>query len=475
MSGEPAVAAITSDLLRSVFLSMTEGVVVHLRDGSVVEANPAAERILGLSRERILGLTSVDPSWRTLREDGSDFPGEEHAAMVTMRTGQPVLNQVMGIHPPGGGLRWISINSQPIVADGETIAVIATFIDITAQQQLNAQLRTARLDLEAILDNVPARITSWHADNTNRFANRVAAQEFGLNDRDVTGRHARDILGEERYAQAVRYMEGAFAGKRQSFEQAERQPDGSFRHTRMSIVPMLRGESVVGVYALATDITELRESYLSIRELARRLETVREEERRAIAQTLHEGVAQDLFAAKLALKQLVAHAGAGADDERVASEVGAALDRCMAATRQVANDLRPSGLAHLDLAAALEEHARFFAQLTGLQISVEDDPAFPVLDETRSFVLYRAAQEALTNAARHAQARKLRVALRAEPGWATMTIQDDGIGIQPAALRKAGSLGLLGIRERLATLNGTFEIVGQPGLGSTMTLRLPTG
>ncbi len=92
--------------LRSVFAAMSEGLVVHARDGHVIDANPAAETILGLSRDELLGGTSIDPRWHAIREDGEPFPGEEHPAMVTLRSGETVRNQVMGVLAPDTGLRW---------------------------------------------------------------------------------------------------------------------------------------------------------------------------------------------------------------------------------------------------------------------------------------------------------------------------------------------------------------------------------
>ncbi|PJF27118.1 MAG: hypothetical protein CUN52_14960, partial [Phototrophicales bacterium] len=75
---------------RSVVTSMSEGIVVHAKDGSILTCNRAAERILGLTQEQMKGRTSIDPRWRAIHEDGSPFPGETHPAMVTLQTGKSV-------------------------------------------------------------------------------------------------------------------------------------------------------------------------------------------------------------------------------------------------------------------------------------------------------------------------------------------------------------------------------------------------
>ena len=148
---------------RASSMALAEGVVLHARDGSIVEANVAAEAILGLTRDQMLGRTSMDPAWGAIHEDGAPYPGADHPAMVTLRTGRPLRERVMGIHDGRGEVRWLSVNSQPIFSAGVTgpAAVVATFIDITRQRQLTDELRVARADLQTILDNVPARITSY--------------------------------------------------------------------------------------------------------------------------------------------------------------------------------------------------------------------------------------------------------------------------------------------------------------------------
>ncbi|MFW5748679.1 MAG: PAS domain S-box protein [Chloroflexota bacterium] len=129
---------------RSVIQAMNEGVVLQHRDGTIQACNPAAERILGLTAEQMTGRTSVDPRWAAIREDGSPFPGEDHPAMITLRSGRAQTDVIMGVHKPDSTLTWISVNSQPIFYDVHELdtlpdAVVTTFIDITQQRQAKAR------------------------------------------------------------------------------------------------------------------------------------------------------------------------------------------------------------------------------------------------------------------------------------------------------------------------------------------------
>ncbi|MEG4069260.1 diguanylate cyclase [Microcoleus sp. Pol11C2] len=127
---------------RSVITSMTEGVVLQLANGQITACNASAERILGLTPEQMMGHTSVDLDWRIVREDGQPFPGQQHPAILTLRTGQGRSNVVMGIHKSDKTLTWISINSQPLfhLNQSKPYAVVTTFADITERKQAEEML-----------------------------------------------------------------------------------------------------------------------------------------------------------------------------------------------------------------------------------------------------------------------------------------------------------------------------------------------
>jgi PAS domain S-box-containing protein len=149
--------------VRRIIESMSEGLVIHDSDGKIVSANPAARAILMLSEGEVLGRTSMDPKWRAIREDGSDFPGESHPAMVALRTGQKVAGTIMGLRMPSGEARWIRITAtpfsrderQPSTGSGERQFAMATFADVTDILNTRAQLEEAQH---------VAEIGSWSID-----------------------------------------------------------------------------------------------------------------------------------------------------------------------------------------------------------------------------------------------------------------------------------------------------------------------
>jgi len=132
----------SKDKYRTLFQTMAQGVVYQSSDGKIISANPAAERILGLTIDQMMGRTSIDPIWRSIHEDGSDFPGETHASMVALQTGREVHNVVMGVfNPIKGGYTWLTINAVPQFMPGKDkpYQVYTTFEDITERKMAEQQ------------------------------------------------------------------------------------------------------------------------------------------------------------------------------------------------------------------------------------------------------------------------------------------------------------------------------------------------
>jgi PAS domain S-box-containing protein len=154
---------------RSVVTALSEGIVLNARDGAITACNAAAERILGLSADQMLGRTPLDPSWRAIHEDGSVFPGEMHPGAVALRTGKALSEVIMGVHKPDGTLTWISINAEPIFDSGQELpsAVVASFSDITERVRVERELRKTRDHLAATLQAIPDLL--FEIDGAGRY------------------------------------------------------------------------------------------------------------------------------------------------------------------------------------------------------------------------------------------------------------------------------------------------------------------
>lgn len=131
---------------RTILNTITEGVVVQNQKGEIISCNPRAEVILGLSIDQMMGRSSLDPLWRAIHEDGSAFPGDDHFAMRTLKTGKP-SSGIMGVHKPEGTLSWLLVNANPFTytAQHDIENVVTSFTDIT-ELKSTAQLLKDRAE-----------------------------------------------------------------------------------------------------------------------------------------------------------------------------------------------------------------------------------------------------------------------------------------------------------------------------------------
>jgi PAS domain S-box-containing protein len=146
----------SNDRFHSLFETMAQGVVYQDISGAITLANPAAEQILGVSLDEMQGRKSFNPRWRAIHEDGSDFPGAEHPAMIALKSGQPVHDTVMGVfHPKKNEYCWIRIDSIPEFRAGESLPyqVYSTFNDITDLRRAEERLRKSEARYRLIADN----------------------------------------------------------------------------------------------------------------------------------------------------------------------------------------------------------------------------------------------------------------------------------------------------------------------------------
>ncbi|MFA9218997.1 MAG: response regulator [Sphingomonadaceae bacterium] len=223
----------------------------------------------------------------------------------------------------------------------------------------------------------------------------------------------------------------------------------------------------------------LRHSQDALRRLAAHQENIKEQERKRIAQEIHDELGGLLTGIKAYISVAIERNMAACDGppDPLLTDAATLAQDAIATVRRVITDLRPSVLDQLGVWAALEWYAGQIAQRSGLQIECQIAPAVAALDLglERSTMLFRIVQEGLTNVVRHAAARSVRLAVTREAQHLLLTLVDDGSGIAPERQRNRESWGIQGMHERSRHFAGTLSIVGQPGQGTTLQLRLPLG
>ena len=233
------------------------------------------------------------------------------------------------------------------------------------------------------------------------------------------------------------------------------------------------------------DVTESRNAEVaqraaaaSLQSLTRRLVQVEEAERRRIAGELHDRVGQNLSALNINLDIVLGALGDAADQGlrmRLRDSLGL-VDGTLQTIENVMADLRPPLLEEYGLGAALAWYAEQFAKRTAIAVEIDDRARERNrrLRREAAVALFRIAQEALTNVARHANASRVWLRLEADAAEMRLTVRDDGSGFDCAAAEaRASRLGMTTMKERMDAAGGSLALESAPGKGTTLTARVP--
>jgi two-component system sensor histidine kinase UhpB len=220
----------------------------------------------------------------------------------------------------------------------------------------------------------------------------------------------------------------------------------------------------------------LRQSQAELRQLAGHLQSIKEAERKRIAQEIHDELGGLLTGIKAYVSVYLERAArAGTPPDPLLVDAANLADTGFQAVRRVITDLRPSVLDQLGVWAALEWYAGQVEKRSGLPCacSIDASAAAMEIGPERSTMLFRVVQEALTNAVRHAEASRASIRAAFEDGALTVEVQDDGKGMDTTRQFNRESWGIVGMHERARYFGGELTITGKAGQGTSVTLRLP--
>jgi signal transduction histidine kinase len=213
----------------------------------------------------------------------------------------------------------------------------------------------------------------------------------------------------------------------------------------------------------------------TLQRLSSQLLTAQEEERRSIARELHDEVGQVLTAIKVELASAQRRIESAGGDADALKPVRSIADGALSTVRDLSHLLHPAMLDDLGLPAAIEWYAKGFERRHDVRVELLQERMDERLTADTETAVFRIVQEALTNVAKHAQATRCRIYLQRLPHTLLATIEDDGVGFDPAAAAAGPrrGLGLISIRERVAQVRGELRLEAAPGKGTRLTVELP--
>ncbi len=339
-------------------------------------------------------------------------------------------------------------------------------------QNLARQVRERTTEISNILRYTPAVVYLKDTEGRYLLINSRFEKLFGVHLDAVRGKKDKDFL-EQTTAKQFEKNDNQVLQTLDPLQVEEQIPQKDGLHTYISVkFPLFDDDgTVIGVGGIATDITELKKAQNKLRLMSTNIVSSQERERTAIARELHDELGQALTALRMDAVWLSKKMeGQQSDAALRAQEMAELIDKAIDEVRNMAVRLRPGVLDDLGLIAALEWLVDDFEKRFSIPCTFRHQD-LPAINDMASTAVYRITQEALTNAARHADASHVEVNLALKGRELCLTIQDNGKGFDPEAVNEPEGLGLAGIRERASLMNASIAIHSISEQGSHIEVR----
>ena len=475
-------------LYGSVKLDFVSPISLYLDDGTLVVRQPHDESLIG--KKALLPAALLSDVQRfepiTVRDSGAE-PG------ITTFRGISEFPMVLGV----GNRDWDALegwrdSAEIIVADAILAAILvflATLL-LLREQRREVKLALSALEsgerLKAMVDAAMDAIVTIDVNQRVVLFNPAAERMFGYSAVEMLGNSIERLLPERfrahHQAHIAAFMQSGVKSrmKNPGMEISGLRADGTEFPIESTIAQMHVGEQTLFT-AILRDISErysaekkLRDSHQQLRDLAVSLQTIREDERTAIARELHDELGQQLLRLRMDLSWLSGHIKAlsPALHEKVLG-MKQFVEGTVNTVRSVTTRLRPPVLDDLGLVEAMRWQLDEFEKSTGIAVVSAITVADLLLDQNIATQIFRILQESLTNVARHAEASQVHAVFEKTTTGLHLEIRDDGRGAAVGDGKVGAGHGLVGIRERVLMIGGQMDITSGEGEGFTLSIRLP--
>ncbi|MBI4754494.1 MAG: PAS domain S-box protein [Betaproteobacteria bacterium] len=454
------------DDLRNVLDQAGEAICIFDTDLRLVYANPAAQAITGYRAEELHRLSVPD----LLSDDGRRMlPGH-----IERLKNEGTSRDEWVIRTRDGGPLCLDVTSQRL-PDGRHLAFGR---NLTVERETQREMENERRRLHALMHAIPDPLWLHDADGQCVYSNAAARRSLGLDAQGSPG--SGNGEGQEHHAPAALVSDrGVLATHRPHHFDYWHADAGGRRRTldAVSKAPVFDADGkALGVASVARDVTELHHARkmqeraaARLKALATRQIEIQEEERKTLARELHDEFGQALTAVQHALEMARRHCSGASVEAAVARGIASA-DQLLESTRNISRRLHPPQLDDLGLVPALRWHVDKLCGTDTPKLALYENVGSERFAPEIELACFRIAQESLCNALRHARAREVSVHLTRRPRELCLSICDDGNGFDvDSTLQSSGelnSLGLIGMRERVAAVDGFFLVDSRPGAGT---------
>jgi PAS domain S-box-containing protein len=341
-------------------------------------------------------------------------------------------------------------------------------------KNLERQVRKQTGEIKNILKYTPSVIYIKDVAGRYVLVNSRFEELFDLSGNEIIGKTDHELFPEELADQFQRNDQSVLQrAKASQMEEQIRQGDSEHSYFSVKFPVFDEKGAVSGVCGISTDVTALKKAQDQLRRLSAGIMAGQENERAAISRELHDELGQMLTALRMDAVWITEHLS---DREKKISERAVAMcgliDQTIEAVRNMALRLRPGILDHLGLVDALEWYTTDFERRTEISCVFEQADVPDISDDVAT-AAYRITQEAMTNIARHADARHVTVSLVRRNGHLNLSVEDDGKGFDLGRLSESEGLGVAGMRERAVLVGGEVQVYSERNRGTRVSFTLP--
>ncbi|WP_309641129.1 PAS domain S-box protein [Flavobacterium sp.] len=380
-----------------------------------------------------------------------------------------------------GGRRWLETHAVPLKdATGKIINLLGVTRDITQKKNTEIEIRLSEEKYRNLFEKNPMPMWIFDANGLQFLeVNTAAIEHYGFTRAEFLGMTLDDVRPTDKNIELSDLTNNNY---RNSFDiySIHKKKNGSLIKVQVSVSSIFF-ENKLARLALLIDKTEQEKAKddliaksEELSQLASHLQNIREDERKRIAREIHDDLGQQLTAIKMDTvwidKQIPAKTVAVKKKLKNMLEL---LDGSHQSVRKILNELRPRMLDDYVLLEALQWQGEQFTASTGTPVHFTTNQSTIALPQETATCIFRIYQEALTNITRYASASHVISSLNIINDYIILTIEDDGNGFDPKMVESKKSFGLLGMKERVFSFKGKFDLVSSPGKGTKIVISLP--
>ena len=464
--------------------TLPQGVMMINADGRIEACNKRGADIFGLMEDEAIGKLAASPEWKAIKADGSVFPLTEFPAVVSLQTGFPQRNVVMGVQVRDDSIVWLSLNSEALIRPGEfePYAVVISYTDITESKKTEEELRKSNERFYHV-----SKVTSdaiWDVDLTNSQIYRSGAF------RRLSGYASEQIdsnlnwwfnkVHPDDRERVKAKLNGCIdsAAERWDDEYRFECADGNYKFLYDSGIILYKAGKPVRILGAIRDLTQQKKLEKQISEeqvqrhkaITQATIEAQEQEKANISRELHDNVNQILMSAKLFMDTA----------KRIPEQANELLDKAieyqllaLQEIRKLSKSLSTSNVKTVGLKESIDDIVNNMKLLPQLEVQfIFNERVEKKLSNDQKLMLFRIVQEQTNNIIKYAGAKSVQIMINEANNMVRLVISDDGVGFDTSDGSSKG-IGFINIISRADVYNGKVDVVSSPGNGCTLEICFP--